>query len=243
MAQFAIDEVLTTGIQISGFIFDYSSSLGTPGQVLASTTSGVMWQADSSIVDLSSLSGLIAATGTLLNNRINSLSGYVNDTFLSGVGVSNYVPRWSGTKQLVTGNLYDNGINVGIGTNNPDGKLTVLQPNAYSSFRSNSAGAYTYVSVGRSSSEFEMGVAGGVDQFFNGTAAGESILKSLAGKLHLGFGSAAPSITVNSLNNVSIYEMDLMNLQRLIVIGSEIISLFLHKSSNKLSLFIAFHLF
>ena len=38
MAQFAIDEVLTTGIQISGFIFDYSSSLGTPGQVLACTS-------------------------------------------------------------------------------------------------------------------------------------------------------------------------------------------------------------
>jgi hypothetical protein len=72
MAQFAIDEVLTTGIQISGFIFDYSNRLGTAGQVLTSTTSGVMWQADSSIVDLSSLSGQIAATGTLLNNRINS---------------------------------------------------------------------------------------------------------------------------------------------------------------------------
>mgnify|MGYP000318096345 CR=1 FL=1 len=81
MAQFAIDEVLTTGIQISGFIFDYSSSLGTPGQVLACTSSGVMWQADSSNADLASLSGQIAATGTLLNNRINSLSGYSNATF------------------------------------------------------------------------------------------------------------------------------------------------------------------
>ena len=81
MAQFAIDEVLTTGIQISGFIFDYSNRLGTAGQVLTSTTSGVMWQADSSIVDLSSLSGQIAATGSLLNNRINSLSGYSDATF------------------------------------------------------------------------------------------------------------------------------------------------------------------
>ena len=62
MAQFAIDEVLTTGIQISGFIYDYSNRLGTAGQDLTSTTSGVMWQADSSIVDLSSLSGQIAAT-------------------------------------------------------------------------------------------------------------------------------------------------------------------------------------
>ena len=37
---------------------------------------------------------------------------------------------------------------------------------------------------------------------------------------------------VNSFNNVSIYEMDLMNMQRLIVIGSRIISLFLHRLSN-----------
>jgi len=126
MAQFAIDEVLTTGIQISGFIFDYSNRLGTAGQVLTSTTSGVMWQADSSISDLSSLSGQIAATGTLLNNRINSLSGYVNQTFISGSGVTNYVPRWNGAKLLVTGNLYDNGTNVGIGTNVPNGKLHVV---------------------------------------------------------------------------------------------------------------------
>jgi hypothetical protein len=209
MAQFAIDEVLTTGIQISGFIFDYSSSLGTPGQVLACTSSGVMWQADSSNADLASLSGQIAATGTLLNNRINSLSGYSNatfatitnlattdsaldtkintlsgysnanfatilnlaatgstldtkintlsgysnanfatilnlaatgstldtkinslsgyagNTFLSGVGVSNYVPRWSGTKQLVTGSIYDIGTAVGIGTTSPAAKLQI----------------------------------------------------------------------------------------------------------------------
>ena len=124
MAQFAIDEVLTTGIQISGFILYYSSSLGTPGQILASTSSGVMWQADSSIVDLSSLSGQIAATGTTLNNKINSLSGYVNNTFLSGSGTQYYVPRWNTSKELVTGSIYDNG-NVGIGTNNPSSKLTI----------------------------------------------------------------------------------------------------------------------
>ena len=125
MAQFAIDELFTTGVQISGFIFDRSYSLGIAGQVLTATSSGVMWQADSSNSDFSSLSGQIAATGTLLNNKINSLSGYVNDTFLSGNGVANYVPRWSGTKLLVTGNIYDNGANVGIGTNNPNTKLRV----------------------------------------------------------------------------------------------------------------------
>ncbi len=125
MAQFAIDELFTTGVQISGFIFDRSYSLGIAGQVLTATSSGVMWQADSSNADLSSLSGQIAATGTLLNNRINSLSGYVNDTFISGSGITNYVPRWNGSKLLITGSIYDNGTNVGIGTIVPTYKLQI----------------------------------------------------------------------------------------------------------------------
>jgi len=122
MAQFAIDEILTTGIQISGFIFDRSYGLGTAGQVLTSTSSGVMWQADSSIIDLSALSGQIVSTGALLNNRINSLSGYVNETFVSGSGTQYYVPRWNTSKELVTGSIYDNGF-VGIGITNPSGQL------------------------------------------------------------------------------------------------------------------------
>jgi len=122
MAQFAIDELFTTGVQISGFIFDYSSRLGTPGQVLTSTSSGVMWQADSSNTDLAALSGQIIATGALLNNRINSLSGYANGTFLSGSGTQYYVPRWNTSKELVTGSIYDNGF-VGIGITNPSGQL------------------------------------------------------------------------------------------------------------------------
>jgi hypothetical protein len=125
MAQFAIDEILTTGIQISGFVFDVSNNIGTNGYVLTSTSSGVMWQQDSNSADLSALSGQIAATGSLLNNRINSLSGYANDTFLSGSGVANYVARWSNTKELITGSIYDLGTGVGIGTTSPVSLLTV----------------------------------------------------------------------------------------------------------------------
>ena len=122
MAQFAIDEILTTGIQISGFIFDRSNSIGASGQVLTSTPSGVMWQPDSSSADLAVLSGQIVATGTLLNNKINSLSGYVNQTFISGSGTQYYVPRWNTSKELVTGSIYDNGF-VGIGITSPSGQL------------------------------------------------------------------------------------------------------------------------
>jgi hypothetical protein len=95
-------------------------------------------------------------------------------------------------------------VGIGVGADSPDGKLSVIQSNTYSSFRSNGAGAYTYLSIGRTASEFEVGISGGSNQFFTGTAAGDSILKSLAGKLHLGYGSAAPSITIDSSNNVGI---------------------------------------
>ena len=125
MAQFAIDEILTTGIAISGFVFDVSNNIGANGYVLTSTSSGVMWQADSNNADLSLLSGQIAATGTLLNNRIDSLSGYVNGNFVSGSGVANYVARWSNTKELLTGSIYDLGTGIGIGTTSPAAKLEV----------------------------------------------------------------------------------------------------------------------
>ena len=68
----------------------------------------------------------LAATGSVLDTKINSLSGYAGNTFLSGVGVSNYVPRWSGTKLLVTGSIYDLGTGVGIGTTSPGAKLDVV---------------------------------------------------------------------------------------------------------------------
>jgi hypothetical protein len=43
----------------------------------------------------------------------------------SGVGENNYVTKWIETNKLGTGIIYDNGTNVGIGTNNPTSRLHV----------------------------------------------------------------------------------------------------------------------
>jgi hypothetical protein len=95
--------------------------------------------------------------------------------------------------------------NVGIGTSSPDGKLSIIAANTYSSIRSNGSGAFTFLSLGRTTSELEIGVSGGTDQFFTGTVAGDAIIKqNFAGKLHFGYGSSTPSITINSSNNVGI---------------------------------------
>ena len=70
---------------------------------------------------------------------------------------------------------------------------------------SNNSGQYAYQYIGRTASEFELGVVGSVGQFFTGTVAGDAVIKqNSTGKLHLGYGSAAPSITIDSSNNVGI---------------------------------------
>jgi hypothetical protein len=94
--------------------------------------------------------------------------------------------------------------NVGIGTTSPDGKLNVIAANTYTSLRSNAAGSYTFQSIGRTSSELELGVVGAANQFFVGTAAGEGVIKTPASKLHLGYASQTPGITIDTSNNIGI---------------------------------------
>ncbi|MFA4995437.1 MAG: hypothetical protein WC521_09085, partial [Bdellovibrionales bacterium] len=52
---------------------------------------------------------------------------------ITGSGTANYVARWTDTSALGTGVLYDNGTNVGIGTNNPAALLEVRATNTATS--------------------------------------------------------------------------------------------------------------
>lgn len=47
-----------------------------------------------------------------------------SDVVLSG-GTTNYIARWLTATGLTTGLIYDNGTNVGIGTNSPTTRLTI----------------------------------------------------------------------------------------------------------------------
>jgi len=82
--------------QISGYLYDSQNTTGEAGYVLASEEGGPQWK---QIEDV--------------------LSG------VGGSGVTNYVARWADEDTLTTGVLYDNGINVGIGTTVPAHKLEV----------------------------------------------------------------------------------------------------------------------
>lgn len=73
-------------------------------------------------------------------------------------------------------NLLGNGY-VGLGTTSPDGPLTL---------RSNSLTTPEYMSFGRTSSEFDLGVTGAVNQGFTGTAQGDNWIKAGVGNMFIG---------------------------------------------------------
>jgi len=90
MAQFAIDEILATGVQISGYIFDLSNSIGSNGYVLTTTPSGVMWQPVSGISGIGSIgatgaTGLTGATGSIGATGATGVTGNVGATGATGV--------------------------------------------------------------------------------------------------------------------------------------------------------------
>jgi hypothetical protein len=62
-----------------------------------------------------SQSGFLSSTDwTTFNNKQNSLTNPV-----TGTGTTNYLPKFTGTSTIGNSLIFDNGTNVGIGTNNP----------------------------------------------------------------------------------------------------------------------------
>jgi len=84
--------------RLTGLFYDGTNSGGTNGQILSSDGSQTEW------IDGSDIPGVPAGSGT-----------------------TNYLARWTpNASTLGTGVTYDNGTNVGIGTNDPKTKLHVL---------------------------------------------------------------------------------------------------------------------
>ena len=70
-------------------------------------------------------------------------SGKIKNAFVEGISglTNNYVPRYNGTS-LVNSSIYDNGINVGIGTASPGtSKFNVQQTGANIAITAQTAGA------------------------------------------------------------------------------------------------------
>lgn len=85
------------GINING-VYSFPTADGTSGYVLKTNGAGVVsWQQDN------------AGTGTV-----------------TGSGTADYLSKWTSATNLGNSQLYDNGTNVGIGTNSPSNKLHIV---------------------------------------------------------------------------------------------------------------------
>jgi len=163
----------------------------------------------------------VSASNTIMTGSNYTTFGY-NAMYISrtgNVGIGTTVPTARLHVSGSTGGVFEvdtaGGVttlyvsasgNVGIGTTNPTAKLQVIAGNSPAiSILSNNAGQYAYQYIGRTASELELGIAGSTNHFFTGTVAGDAVIKqNSTGKLHLGYASAAPSITIDTANNVGI---------------------------------------
>jgi hypothetical protein len=180
----------TKRLNISGTAFSFNSNLN----VLSSTSLSSAFKAEG-------VNGTLFEVIDDLSNSlmsVNTIGGlpvfevFANNSIIAG--------QYNANDFVLTGNK------IGIGTASPTGKLTIFQGNNPGiTLFSNNAAQYAYLQIGRTSSELEIGVVSGSNQFFTGTVTADAVIKqNSTGKLHLGYGSAAPAVTVDSSNNIGI---------------------------------------
>jgi hypothetical protein len=72
-------------------------------------------------ISVNSTTGNVIVTNTITNNnQLTNGAGYVD-----GSGTANYIPKWTDGDTIGNSVIYDNGTNIGIGTNNPSQLLHV----------------------------------------------------------------------------------------------------------------------
>jgi hypothetical protein len=71
--------------------------------------------------------------GKILTSDANGLASWTTPAGLLTGGTANYIPKWGTANSLSNSLLFDNGTNVGIGTNTPNKKLTVVGDVAFTS--------------------------------------------------------------------------------------------------------------
>jgi hypothetical protein len=104
---------------------DYSTTLVTEGTNLYFTDARARAAISLTTLGTSGAATYNSSTGVL---NIPQYQSVITNP-VTGTGTANYVARWTSSSQISTGVLYDNGTNVGIGTNNPASKLTLQASN------------------------------------------------------------------------------------------------------------------
>jgi hypothetical protein len=146
-----------------------------------------------------------SANGLILKSDAAGNASWATNTFTEtdpkvGTLSTNKIPKWNGTL-LADGVIFDNGVNVGIGTNSPSKKLTVVQPNGIGiAVLSGDVSANTSIGIGDIYVEGTINVASGPGQFSANAIAGDIILRTenAANRLILNSGSGAAALAINN---------------------------------------------
>lgn len=167
---------------------------------------------------------ILGFDGTLwVNKTIASWLGY---TPANASGTTNYLSKFTGSTTLGNSIVYDNGTNVGIGTNSPGEKLTIIGDNAVFAAKSQTADASLPTKrIAEFAGIYNSG-SNGHQMFISSTAElgpwEFNLTKTWGGILTLGVSTNGTErtrgITINSSGNVGI---DTINpTQKLTVAGS-----------------------
>ena len=117
-----------SGTGLTGGPITTSGTLSLTGQALALHnlgTNGLITRTSSGVVAARTIT--VSGNGISISNG-NGVSGNPAITLsnnVTGSGTSNYISKWNGTNSQTNSIIYDNGVNVGIGTVSPVQKLQV----------------------------------------------------------------------------------------------------------------------
>lgn len=124
---------------------------------------------------------------------------------LSGTGTTNYLPKWVGSTTLANSQVFDDGVNVGIGTNSPHGKLhftnaTVNRTIVLYEFANNDHQFYGF-GVNNATLRYQVDQTSANHIFYAGsssTSSNELMRIQGIGRVCIGTTTSSAKLTVNS---------------------------------------------
>lgn len=198
----ATTNTLTIGTGLSGTSFNGSAAATIAIDSTVVTLTGTQTLTNKTLTS-PTINGGTGAFTTLSSTGNTTLGDASADTLtINGTAVS--IPN---NLNFDSNTLFIDAANnlVGIGTSSSSGKLTVsgVSSSNVASFLSSASGTFSAISIGRTANEFSLGTVAAGNQFFSGTAAGDSAIAYGAGKLFVGGGNTGSSGTFSTVFDAS----------------------------------------